>query len=87
MPPPLTARVPEEAGLGQRVRLGLLEGGREAVYLDGATWRDEDVLYGLLLVAVLAEAFLALPPLQDDVDVAGNQRGDLLACTEDQRRH
>ncbi len=52
------------------------------MYLDGAARRDEDVLYGLLLVAVLAESFLALPPLQDDVDVAGNQRGDLLACTQ-----
>ena len=49
--------------------------------LDGAARRNEGLLHRLLLVTVLAEALLALSPLEDDVDIAGDQGGDLFACT------
>ena len=74
-----TSRVPQQPGLGERVWLGFLEGLGQAVYLDGAAGVDEALLEVLLLVAVLAEPLLPLPPLQDDVDVARDQRRDLLA--------
>ncbi len=47
--------------------------------LDGAARGDEALLHGLLFIAVLAEALLALPSLEDDIDVAGDQGGDLFA--------
>ena len=77
---PRTARVSKQARLGEVVGLGLLEAGGEAVDLYGAAGGDEGLLQHLLLVPVLAKPFLTLPPLQDDVDVAGDQGRDLLAC-------
>ena len=74
-----TSRVPQQTGLGERVWLGFLEGLGQAVYLDGAAGVDEALLEVLLLVAVLAEHLLPLPPLQDDVDIARDQRRELLA--------
>ena len=74
-----TSRVPQQTGLGERVWLGFLEGLGQAVYLDGAAGVDEALLEVLLLVAILAEPLLPLPPLQDDVDIARDQRRDLLA--------
>ena len=74
-----TSGVPQQPGLGERVWLGFLEGLGQAVYLDGAAGVDEALLEVLLLVAVLAEPLLPLPPLQDDVDVARDQRRELLA--------
>ena len=46
---------------------------------NGSARADEAFLQILLLIAVLSEPFLPLPPLQDDVNVAGNQGRDLLA--------
>ena len=40
---------------------------------------DEAFLQILFFIAVLAEPFLPLPPLEDDVNVAGDQGRDLLA--------
>ena len=37
------------------------------------------LLHGLLLVAIFAEAFLPGPPLEDDVDIAGDEGADVLA--------
>ena len=76
-----TAGVSKQAGFGEVVGLGLLESGGEAVYLDGPAGGDEGLLQHLLLVPVLAKPLLTLPPLQDDVDVAGDQRRDLLPYT------
>ena len=76
---PRTARVSKQARLGEVVGLGLLEAGGEAVDLYGAAGGDERLLQHLLLVPVLAKPFLTLPPLQDDVDVAGDEGRDLLA--------
>ena len=77
---PRTARVSKQARLGEVVGLGFLEAGGEAVDLYGAAGGDEGLLQHLLLVPILPEAVLTLSPLQDDVDVAGDQGGDLLAC-------
>ena len=40
---------------------------------------DERLLHCLLLVPVLSESLLPLPPLQDNVNVAGNEGADVLA--------
>ena len=68
----LTAGVSKQPGFGEGVGFGLLEVGGEAVYLYGPAGGDEGLLQHLLLVPVLAEPVLTLPPLQDDVDVAGD---------------
>ena len=42
-----------------------------------STRTDEAFLQILFFIAVLAEPFLPLPPLEDDVNVAGNEGGNL----------
>ena len=44
----------------------------------GSPWREEVVHHQLFLVAVDAQVVLALLLLEDDVDVAGDQLGDLM---------
>ena len=42
---------------------------------------DERLFHRLLLVPVLPESLFPLPPLQDDVNVAGNEGTDVLALS------
>ena len=48
---------------------------------NGSTGTDEALLQIFLLVSVLAEPFLPLSPLEDDVNIPGNQGGYLFSLS------
>ena len=48
---------------------------------NGPTGTDEALLQIFLLVSVLAEPFLPLSPLEDDVNIPGNQGGYLFSLS------
>ena len=48
---------------------------------NGTTRADEALLQIFLFIAILAKPLLPLPPLEDDVNVAGDEGGYLLALS------
>ena len=77
----LTSWVSKDAGVCQWIGLSFFQSLRQTMNLNCPAGADERFLHRFLLVPVLSKSLLPLPPLQDDVNVAGNEGADMLALS------